>query len=397
MTAASGTSIATPIVSGVAALLLSLQRLSRRPADARTVRAALLRSATGCAPSEARICDRLLAGRLNVPGAQALIERGRTTDMTDQDPPSLTETAPFAAPPPIPAESDAIRPSECGCRCGGVAPEAASLAAPQLVYALGRLGYDFGTEAHRDSIHQQMGADKNPCSPKDVLSHLAENPSDAGELIWTLELDGVAIYAIQPQGPFAEQAYDRLRQFLADQVQEGVERVSIPGLIVGSQTLLNGQVVPAIMPSLRGMWNWTIQALVRAVAGPAPAKAAPEKDKATYQQKLEGLANFLRRVYDELRNLGVTARDRALNFSATNALVTAKIFESAAAQGLELDSIAVEPSPVSRPGSEYLDVKLTFFDPLRVLERARKVYASTVDVSDRVPVMIGDIRSWSVR
>lgn len=42
-------------------------------------------------------------------------------------------------------------------------------------------------------------------------------------------------------------------------------------------------------------------------------------------------------------------------------------------------------------------LKLTFFNPSKVFEQARKVYLFTVDVSDVVPVMVGSVRSWFVR
>ena len=65
----SGTSYATPVVSGVAALLLSLQlKLGRKP-DPSAVRASILESAIGCDVQPAPDCRRVLAGRLNVKGA----------------------------------------------------------------------------------------------------------------------------------------------------------------------------------------------------------------------------------------------------------------------------------------------------------------------------------------
>lgn len=69
----SGTSFATPIVTGVVALLLSYLRQSGRDADPRAVRAALLASA---APCDSRLADgelRCLAGRLDVFGAFAAL------------------------------------------------------------------------------------------------------------------------------------------------------------------------------------------------------------------------------------------------------------------------------------------------------------------------------------
>ncbi len=62
----SGTSFATPIVSGVAALLLSLQHQRGEIPDPRQVRATILSSALAC---EAAGDNRCLVGKLNIPGA----------------------------------------------------------------------------------------------------------------------------------------------------------------------------------------------------------------------------------------------------------------------------------------------------------------------------------------
>src|SRR5262249_32042699 len=210
-------------------------------------------------------------------------------------------------------------------------------------------------------------------------------------------LDATPIYAIRPDGGFAGEAYERLRQFLREQLTEGVERISVPGWIVGSVRLFTGQVVPVIHPVLRGMYSWTTRALVAAVCGKPPPTDAPQKDKDDYDQMTRGVETFLTRVYDELRNLGVTPQDRARNYSATNALLVAEVFKDAIKEQMQLDTIDVERSPICRPDSDCWDVKLTFFDPNKVFERARKVYRFTADVSDVVPVMVGGVRSWFVR
>lgn len=64
---------------------------------------------------------------------------------------------------------------------------------------------------------------------------------------------------------------------------------------------------------------------------------------------------------------------------------------------MQLDTIEVEPSPLCRPGTDCWDVKLIFFDPEKQFQRARRVYRYGVDVSDLCPVMIGKVRSWSLR
>ncbi|MBV7340183.1 redoxin domain-containing protein [Chloroflexi bacterium TSY] len=261
------------------------------------------------------------------------------------------------------------------------------LQAPSFVYALGTIGYDFVRQIRIDGFAQAM-ANGNPDDPASWLAHLDENPQQAKEVVWTLDLDGIPIYAIRPVGTFAHVGYELIREFLAGQLNEGIQRVSVPGVIVGQMELLSGQNVPVLAPSLRGLYSWSTEALVDAIIGDASGDEA--------DQVRGGVYNFLERIYHELRNLGVSSEERAINYAATNAFQATEVFSSAVNEGLELDQIEVEPSPIARPGGDAWDVKLTFFEPIRRLERARKVYRFSVDVSDVIPVTIGSMRAWSV-
>jgi hypothetical protein len=58
-----------------------------------------------------------------------------------------------------------------------------------------------------------------------------------------------------------------------------------------------------------------------------------------------GQGSFLNRIYYNLRNLGTTSQDRALNFATTNAFQVASTFAEAVATEMELDSITVEKAP----------------------------------------------------
>jgi hypothetical protein len=80
-----------------------------------------------------------------------------------------------------------------------------------------------------------------------------------------LNLDDTPIYVIEPRGPFARETYDLLRRFIREQTTESVERVSIPGYIIGAADIGSGTKVPIVAPEIRGMCNWTTQALVDAV------------------------------------------------------------------------------------------------------------------------------------
>lgn len=284
----------------------------------------------------------------------------------------------------VAVESGEVKPSDCGCGTGGGE-------SPSLVYALGQLGYDFGSEARLDSFAQH--GISAPHDPFQLLEYLQENPSHATALTWTLSQETTPIYAIQPGGAFAAQVYDTLSECLKGQLNEGVERVSIPGIVMGKTTLLNGQVVPNIWPELRGMYSWSTPALVQAVVGKAPSE---KKALARHNQKTEDIANFLERIYYEIRNLGITPQERAMNYAATNAFQLEHVYKSAIDADMKLDTIGVELSPICRPGSDCWDVKLTFFHPGKRLEQARIVFRFTVDVSDVVPVTVGKVRSWHV-
>ena len=438
-TTATGTSFATAIVSGIAALMMSLQLKRGQKPDAAFVRSALLQSALGCTTEPVLECQRLLAGRLNVRGAVLTLtsgERSMTELATPTEPalatsssdncmnsphvqPATNQILPANATISEPVVGQAatatsaesfssvasmspravgIAPSDCGCGCGG------RKASPQLVYALGELGFDFGTEARRDTFIQTMekpanSAAPNPFDANQLLAHLEKNPWDAASVNWTLTLDGVTIYAVKPEGPFAGAAYQRLRQFLKEQTTEGADRISVPGVISGKVRLLNGQVVPAIIPEVRGMYNWTTAALIDAIAGPKPNGSVSDAEHQSHSEKVAGVRGFLERVYYELRNLGITPQERAMNYAGTNAFQIEKVYEAAMKEkeDTDLESIEVERSPVCRPESDCWDVKLLFFFPDRQVQTVRKAYRFCVDVSDVIPVTVGPVRSWYVR
>jgi cyanobactin maturation PatA/PatG family protease len=335
--------------------------------------------------------------------AEASSTQSRLAGVAEGRPePAREGLAPPAQLPERPRSASEARPTEtpattCGCKTAA--------AAPQLIYALGQIGYDFPHEARLDSIVQKMAALAGISPPERglaydagrLLEYLEQNPWDAAAIEWTLSIDAATLYAIRPQGPFAANGYLELRRFLKERLEEGVERISIPGVLAGKVTLLTGQIVPVIVPDLRGMYSWTTAALVDAVAGRAPAADGPPQERDGHEQRRAGVQNFLQRVYHELRNLGVTPQDRALNFAATNAFEIGEIYAAAIREKMELDHIAVTPSPVGRPGSDCWDVEAYFFYPERQVQTVRKVYRFTVDVSDTVPVTIGSTRSWFTR
>jgi cyanobactin maturation PatA/PatG family protease len=273
------------------------------------------------------------------------------------------------------------------------------------VYVLGTLGYDFGSEARRDSFKQLMPpvavdntlVPSNPYDARQMVEYLGEHSSEASAIIWTLNLELTPIYALEPVGPFARDVYSVLTKLMTGQVaaessQHYIERVSVPGRLTGrSVKLFSGQVVPVVeIGHTRGLYGWAVNNLVVAAVTAVQSQSAEASEEAI-RHSLQG---FLRRVYYDLRNLGHTSRDRALNFAATNAFQAAHTFAQAVADGMELDTIDVEKSPFGRQDSDCWDVKLKFFDPENN-RRAKKVFRFTIDVSDILPVTLGEVRSWS--
>lgn len=472
----SGTSFATPIATGVAALLLSLQVEQGETPDPQRVRAAMLQTALPCrADSEqGRQC---LAGVLNAAGlfelftggmmsepsetiaaagcgcgsgadidrsgdvemegisagtpdepiavmAQAEVGEGAHPEApqslvpADSTPSVVTSVAPSTSTVPSTPTIAVAQPSLAQTSINQSANQKtpmpnfvtasqapSDLVGSQLVYALGTLGYDFGTEARRDSFKQLMPAytveditvPANPHDARQMVDYLAASPSESRSLIWTLNIELTPVYAIEPAGVYGRDVYAVLQELLAGQVQSEssenyVERVSIPGILTGRTVkLFSGQVVPLIAPeSPRGLYGWRVNTLVTA-AMETVQTTAEEADEAAMRRTL---GSFLNRIYYDLRNLGTTSQDRALNFAATNAFQAASTFAEAVAIGMELDSITVEKSPFCRLDSDCWDVKLKFFDPENS-RRAKKVFRFTIDVSDLIPVTLGEVRTWS--
>lgn len=424
-----GTSFAAPFVAGAAALLASAERAAGRIPDLARIRAALLQAAEPCDPDIA--AGRCLAGRIAIEPALALLTGGQTvTDaalhpaglagpslsgaladagMSEPVPPPAALSAPPEPVAAVLAQGCACggkasadshghgegSPSGCSCGCSGK-PGACPCGkgrSPQLVYALGRLGIDFGTEARRDSYAQAMGTGM-PEDARALLGHLSDAPYEASGLIWTLNLDATPIYAVQPDGPFAAIGYERLREFLMAQVgEEAAELVSIPGVLNGSVRLMSGQTVPVVAPAIRGLYCWKSKPLVELALG-APPKSA--EAQAAYEKQSAGVLDFLNRVYYDMRNLGITAEERAMNYAATNAFQISEVIAGASRANLDLDGLSVRKSPVCRPDSDCYDVELSFFDPENT-NRASRIYRFTVDVSDVIPVTIGTVRSWTRR
>jgi PatG C-terminal len=484
----SGTSFATPVVTGVVCLLLSL---GIQPYDPAQVTAAcstglLAQGDDGSLgdvdPNSGggEVLGFLQASHASPPepGIIASAARALETPRTRQQAMAPGRNGGGAS-AVYRARTNAVVPSDdCSCKGGNKRDyiDPISVGGRSPIFALGVLGYDFGTEARRDSFKALMPSmdpnggfpffptpppkegppparvipfPPNPYDPIQMVNYLAgyprptppfptqggypklepkafsdeippvpkgypgleASPWDAGELIWTLNIELTPVYAIRPVGGFTAEVYQRLVQFLDGQTRapddvDYVERVSVPGYLSGENiTLYSGQVLPVLVPTLRGMFGWNVNTLINVVLDTVKEKQkklTPQqiKDKGLpspeegVNKARDSLRNFLDRIYFDLRNLGQTPEERALNFASTNAFQAAIVFADSASKAMQLDCITTERSPFCRKDSECFDVKFKFFDPEND-RRARLVSRFTVDVSDVYPVLVGPFRTWS--
>jgi len=420
-----GSSYATAIVAGVAALLLSRElKLGRSPRPL-LVRKALLKAADRSVRASADERHRFLAGRLDITATTIFLDTwsNTMTDSMNLDLPgegisaggASCDAVPVSIQPSAERSVDAPRVTQSGIlptqperqerRTEAVEPSACSSCRGerQLVYALGQLSHDFSNEASYDSFRQRMKA--NPFDPEDMQTFLdatrKKEPWHASALLWTLEISGLPLYVIRPDGPYTELVYERLQEYFSEQLQRGKhgrpvsERVAVPGVITGQARLFSGQTVPVINPEPRGLCNWNREDLIDAAI---EAIGGDEELSDKQKKKIAGLIDeFLDRIYFELRNNGRTSQERALNYAGTNLVEVGGIFIKEEKARRALDMIRVEPSSISRPGSDCWDITLAFFNTKRPLETVRTIHRYTVDVSDVIPVTVGHPRSWKER
>jgi cyanobactin maturation PatA/PatG family protease len=308
------------------------------------------------------------------------------------------------SPPGSGAPLGGLAPAHEGCGCGGKcgggaactckgAPAATQPARPQLVYAIGRLGISFISAARRDSIWRSINGttaapktdlDFKPISNEGLLGLFGREPWQAQSVVWTLSRTEVPMYAIVPSGAFAAETFAWLVGEWAD---ADVEFISLPGVIAGQVTLYDGLTVDAVVPDLRGMFSWQTRQYVDALV----AQLGGADGDAAVAQRID---RFLRKIYFRIRNRGLAPEERALNAAATNAFNLSDIVVQAGSEGLAFRDVSVERSPLNRPGSDYYDVLLTFFNPTDRQGVAPLVARFTVDVSDTVPVVVGEPVTW---
>jgi hypothetical protein len=174
-------------------------------------------------------------------------------------------------------------------------------------------------------------------------------------------------------------------------------KVAIAGTLANKRvTLANGVQVEVIHPELRGMSTWNTLRLLQVAIDQFPGSRG---------EALADAWGFIARVTSRLneltRNDGKTPQERALNWQATSFFqqirphLRSRTFREIVGgeEGLNsaaVNDIQIRPASCQESGGEY-EVELSLFSVENVL-RGITVIASTVDVSDVVPVTLSGTR-----
>ncbi|MGW2580973.1 cyanobactin maturation protease PatG family protein [Streptomyces virginiae] len=264
-------------------------------------------------------------------------------------------TAPVACTPPAayPANTG-VCPSCAGCggTCGhpggqpsggGATPSAPPPPGKQVIYAIGSIGFDYQTEARRDSFRQLMPnivipakgdqpeqeVQPNIYDPKQLHAYLSKNPWESDKLTWTLNADATPLYALEAETPVgmdwtrpiitnrkastevvhdlagrAASDHEKLTQLLETlsyppvsyvhrtfrdailgQAKDKkdldyISRVSVPGVLTDRTVrLFSGQVLQVVEVKSSALFTWNETLLVTAVFEEVQAKAIQDARK----------------------------------------------------------------------------------------------------------------------
>jgi hypothetical protein len=289
------------------------------------------------------------------------------------------------------------------CACGGSDPstchckEDGAGTSRQLVYAIGTLGFDFRTEARRDSFRQQMGGwttydeegkeyeqPANPYDARQLAQYFAKEPWVSDKITWTLNIDATPLYALEAEMPVGMDwnepidttvkeehltkelrgllenlahppvsvIYRKFRDALVGQILPQsdpgyVSRVSVPGVLTGRTVrLYSGQVVPVVEVKSRGLYAWNEAILIEKIMEAVKEAIKEQHETALPDPEVrEHISTFLQKVYYQFRNLGQDPADRALNYAATNAVAIGSTLKEG------LLSPAVTRPPVKADGT----------------------------------------------
>ncbi len=290
----------------------------------------------------------------------------------------------------------------------------------------------------------------SPYSHQTMAAFLLWNNGEYGmmasRLIWTLTIDAAPLYSFNiDNNPFSSEFYRLLPLYLAYSLgftsvdvkwieslgskkpleptnvsdplgrDDMLARISMGGWVCGNSTLSNHQVIYSVRATADMFNLWTIDDLCtgkNANKHPHSSKSEKSANKHPHSSKSEKSANehphsskseksanehlhqLLRRLYLATRNSGLTADERALNYAVYNIVFLEEILNEQQSQNGQFYSHTITPSSFLRRNSLMRDVRMTFFNPSDT-NQAATTYSMTIDLTDTMPVFVGNIEKFS--
>ena len=222
---------------------------------------------------------------------------------------------------------------DCGCGAGG------AKAPPALVYALGTIGFDFPPRraglAPAGRAERSSGGEQGIDSHAQLVDFLTRTRSRPKPSYGRSTRRHADLRHLPEPAPMRRSLTSACANALQEQKRGTVQLVSVPGYI-GERAALSARR-PGPRPG--GARH------ARSTRPPRSRSATESGEQADYRFfGRAASATSSSRIYFDLRNLGVTPEDRALNYAATNAFQAGRSSRRRPFEGLDLERITVHKS-----------------------------------------------------
>ena len=372
-----GTSVATPFVTGTAALLWS----AFPGATAAEVKRAVLQAHL---PRQATVVPPLLDARAAYRAMADIRFTRRNMSMKQQEQPSsLPAEVPGAQMPEQPPASRRVMPQastgECGCR-----ERSAPATPPSYVFALGRIGFRFPGMAVEKELAQAMGrVDTSGLTDQQAVHAVLsqrQNRYLVRQLCWVLAIEGIDTYLLYPRDPAdLDLLMESMRREPSAMDLDVV--IGARGPVAGPEAC-NGLMVP--MVALDQIYSFDRDSLIRAIPRPA---SVPEDQEARFRAASSELFDKIKQLAD---NAGATDEHRALNYLVVR--YPAIYAAAAEAYGRSSSLTAVE-ARLSRLSGTRKIVDVVFSFTRRGTDVTEKSFVR-VDVTETFPFLVTGISPY---